>query len=132
METIMMQLGPFQFGLSTAAYQELKRSTEYKWAKQERFGQYAARQFTGPGDDSITLTGVIYPEFRGGTFQLDDMRETAAEGIPQMMVSGRGDIMGLWVIERVEESQTIFADQGVARRQEFSLQLCKYDDATDV
>lgn len=132
METVMLQLGPYQFGLSTAAYQELTRTTEYRWPAQERFGQLAARQFTGPGDDSISLTGIIIPEFRGGTFQLDDMRAAAADGMPLMMVSGRGDIMGRWVIERVEEKQSIFAEQGVARRQEFGLQLRKFDDGADL
>lgn len=132
MEAIMMQLGSFQFGISTAAYQEFKRSTEYRWPKQERFGQLPARQFTGPGDDTINLSGTVYPEFNGGITQLDDMRDAASQGQPLMMVSGRGDIMGRWVIERVEESGSIFAEQGVARKQEFSLQLAKFDDGPDL
>lgn len=131
-DVIMLQLGDFQFGISTAAYQDLSRSTKYRWPAQERFSQIAARQFTGPGDDTITLTGTIFPEYRGGTFQIEDMRTEAALGQPLMMVSGRGDVMGRWVIEEITEKQSVFAAQGVARRQEFTLQLTKFDDGSIV
>ena len=37
--SVMMQLGAFQFSISTAAYQELTRRSEYRWASQDRFGK---------------------------------------------------------------------------------------------
>lgn len=128
METIMMQLGPFQFGLSTAAYQEFTRRTEYRWPGQARLNKLDARQFTGKGSDSITLTGTVYPEFRGGTEQIEDMRSTAELGIPLIMVDGRGNVLGFWVIESIEEKGSIFAEAGVARKQDFTIQIQKYDD----
>ena len=131
METVMMQLGSFQFSLSTAAYQELTRSTAYRWPGQDRFGEMAALQFTGPGDDTISLAGAIFPEFRGGLYQLENLRELAAEGKPLMLVNGLGEILGSWVIEGIEERQSTFADAGVARRQDFGLKLRRYGDAGD-
>lgn len=127
--TVMMGLGNFQFGLSTAAYQELSRSTEYRWASQDRFGQHAALQNTGPGAETITLPGVIYPEFRGGLGQLDRMRELAGRGLPLTLITGTGRILGLFVIERVEERQSVFAAAGLARKVEFTLTLRLYDGA---
>lgn len=123
---IMMSLGQFQFGISTAAYQELSRVTEYRWPAQERFMQGEALQFVGPGGDTISLPGVIYPEFRGGTGQLDAMRALASQGQPQTMIDGSGRIMGQWVIERVEERGSVFAAAGVARKQEFTVNLRKF------
>jgi len=35
------------------------------------------------------------------------------------MIDGRGNILGRWVIERVDEKQSVFADAGVPRKQEF-------------
>lgn len=124
----MMRLGGFTFGLSTAAYQELQRQVEYKWASLERFGQMDAKQYTGPGDDSITLNGVVFPEFRGGTGQLDRLRALGASGQPQTLVSGSGKVMGRWIIETVTEGQSIFASGGVPRRQEFTVAVKKFDD----
>jgi phage protein U len=124
----MMTLGGFKFGVSTAAYQELKRTTEYLWPSQQRFGAAPALQSTGLGDDAISLSGVVYPEWNGGTGQLDDLRSLAADRQPLTMIDGRGNVLGRWVIERVEEGQSVFAQAGVARKQEFTLGLKKYDD----
>jgi phage protein U len=124
----MMTLGGFKFGMSTAAYQELKRTTEYLWPSQQRFGAAPAVQSTGQGDDSISLSGVIYPEWNGGTGQLDDLRSLAADRQPLTMIDGRGNVLGEWAIEKVEEGQGVFAQAGVARKQEFTLSLKKFGD----
>ena len=126
--TVMMQLGSFQFGIATAAYQELQRSTEWRWPSQDRFGKMAALQFTGPGADTITLPGVVFPEWNGGVVQLDAMRALGDAGQPHALVGGDGASLGKWVVERVDEGQTVFAANGVPRRMEFTLQLRRYPE----
>lgn len=126
--TVMLQLGSFQFGVSTAAYQSLQRTAEWRWPAQERFGKGPVLQHIGQGAETVTLPGVIYPEWRGGTGQVDDLRELADKGEPQMMIDGKGQVLGKWVIERVEEKQAVFAEGGVARKQEFTVQLRRYVD----
>lgn len=121
--TVMMQLGSFQFSVNTAAYQELRRRTAYTWASQDRFGRSPNLQFTGPGEDTITLSGVIYTEYRGGIGQLDAMRGMASRGMPLLLVDGYGRLLGRWAILSVEEGQTVFAAFGRPRKQEFTLQL---------
>lgn len=132
MSDIMMQLGDYQFSVNTAAYQSLSRATEYSWKGQERIGQYEALQYTGPGKDGVTLSGVVFPSYKGGTAQLDDMRAEAAKGLPLILVDGRGFIHGRWVIEKIDEQQGVFAQAGAPRKQEFTLQVRKYDDGPDV
>lgn len=122
----MMGLGPFRFGLETAAYQKLIRADEYRWQSQERIGRHPAMQFLGAGHTTISLDGVIYPEFRGGFAQLDRMRFLAGLGTPHMLVSGTGRIFGLFVIESVDERQAIFHRDGSPRKQEFGLFLSSY------
>ena len=126
--SVMMQLGSFQFSITTAAYQELHRRTEHTWAAQDRFGKMPALQYTGPAGDTITLTGIIYTEWRGGTGQLDAMRRLAARGQPQLLVDGTGRLLGRWVIESVEEGQTVFAAAGRPRKQQFTIQLRKREE----
>lgn len=124
--SVMMQLGSFQFGVTTAAYQSLQHNAEWRWPSQDRFGTREALQFVGPGSETISLPGVIYPEWRGGLARVQQLRDLAAQGKPQLMIDGRGNILGRWVIERVEETQSVFADAGVPRKQEFTLQLRRY------
>lgn len=126
--SVMLQLGSFQFGINTAAYQTLQRSTEWRWPSQDRFGKGPVLQHVGPGAETITLPGVVYPEWRGGLGQMDALRALAAEGKPQTMIDGTGNVLGRWVIERVEEKQAVFADAGVPRKQEFTVQLRRYFD----
>lgn len=69
---------------------------------------------------------MIYPEWRGGLGQLDAMRDLAGKGEPLTMIDGRGNVMGRWAIESVEEKQAVFAAAGVARKVEFTLQLRRF------
>lgn len=124
----MMRLGGFKFGINTAAYQELTRSSAYKWGRQDVFSKLDNLQFLGPGQDTITLNGVIYPDFKGGTQQLEILRLLALAGLPYLMVSGTGKILGMWVIDQIEEGQGVFAAYGVPRKQEFTLNLSKFSD----
>jgi phage protein U len=123
---VMMGLGPFRFGLDTAAYQTLTRQTEYRWESQERIGRHPAMQFIGEGHTTIDLDGTILPLFRGGLSQIDRMRAVAGTGTPQFLVSGRGKIFGQFVIMSVSETQTVFLPNGVARKLEFAVQLMSY------
>jgi phage protein U len=127
MAEVMMQLGNLQFSLDEAAYQRLSRSSEYRWARQPRIGTNDALQFTGYGPETISIDGVIHPAFRGGFGQLDKMRREGSFGIPRVLVSGTGKVLGLWCIEAVTEGQEVFAKQGQPRRQNFSMRIARYD-----
>jgi hypothetical protein len=124
----MMTLGDFRFSVNTAAYQQLRRTMEYRWPAQARAGRSDARQFTGVGSESFALSGVIYPHYRSGSKQLDTLRALAGKGLPQILTSGTGKAFGKFCIERVEETQTVFFSNGTFRKQEFSLTLTAYGE----
>lgn len=105
---MMLALGMFVFSLSTAAYQELQRQTNWRHASNSRIGAAPARQFLGRGDDTITLPGIILPELAGTTLSLDTIRLMANTGTAWPMVEGSGRIYGLWVIESLSETNTLF------------------------
>jgi phage protein U len=128
----LLMLGGFKFSIATAVFQEFQRSTSYRWAAQERMGQFDALQFTGPGDDRITLPGTVYPDFRGGDGQLDDLRSLAAEGRPMRLISSTGAVLGEWVVDHIEEVQSFFWPDGRPRRQDFTVSLRKFGDDADV
>ncbi|WIE52393.1 phage tail protein [Pseudomonas sp. GM17] len=125
---MMMALGMFVFSLSTAAYQEFQRQTEWRHASNNRIGAAPARQFLGRGDDSITLPGIILPELAGSVLSLDTLRLMANTGKAWPMVEGSGRIYGLWVIESLSETKTIFFRDGTPRRLEFTINLKRIDD----
>ncbi|WP_349616236.1 phage tail protein [Azotobacter salinestris] len=125
---MMMALGQFVFSLSTLAYQEFQRQTDWRHGSTSRIGARPARQYLGPGDDTITLPGVLLPELTGGLPSLDEIREMADTGKAWVLVEGTGRIYGLWAIESLSETHSLFFADGTARRIEFSLVLKRIDD----
>jgi hypothetical protein len=128
MADIMMMLGDFIFSVDTAAYQELTRVTEYRWQQQDRVNRAPAQQYIGLGKDEITLTGVIYPHYKGGIGQLDTMRTIAGQGKALLLVDGLGKIHNEWCIVEIEEKQPRHARQGIPLKQEFRLRLVAYGE----
>lgn len=119
----LMTLGEYVFGVSSAAYDEMRRAAEYRWAAQDRIGRPPARQWIGPGEETVDLSGTIYPVRRRAEEELDALRAEAAKGEPLRLMLGTGEILGLWVIERIRETGTVFLPDGVPRKVEFSVRL---------
>lgn len=124
----LMSLGQFVFEIKSAPYEELRRRTEYRWASVPRIGARPAHQFLGQGEDTITLNGTLYPELTGGPVQLNKLRQMADQGATWIMMSGAGEKMGHWLIESVEETQTLFFPDGTPRKLGFSIALKRDDD----
>lgn len=125
---MMMALGMFIFSLETLVYQELQRQTEWRHGSTSRIGTNPARQFLGRGDDSITLPGVLLPALAGTPLSVDTLRYMADTGKAYPLVEGTGRILGIWVIESINETRTLFFQDGAARRIEFTIALKRIDD----
>ncbi|MBB6243671.1 phage tail protein [Rhodanobacter sp. MP1X3] len=125
---MLMCLGQFVFQLSDLAYSELQRSTAWRHAANSRVGARPARQFVGPGDDAITLSGVLAPEVAGKLDSLDTLRGMADAGDAYAMIDGAGRVFGAWVIETLSEGGSAFTQDGIARRTDFSIGLKRSDD----
>lgn len=125
---VMMQLGDYQFSLGTAAYDGFRRSRGWSWPEQERIGRTPALQYTGPELQTIRLSGMILPTYRGGVGQIEAMAAAAGKGEPLMLVDGRGFVYGRWCIVGLDENQSYFAPNGAARRMDFDITLVEYGE----
>jgi phage protein U len=119
---------PYFFNLDTAAFDELRRSTEFRWASQERLSRRPAQQAVGMGDEKITLKGAIFPGFKGGLKQLDTLRAIGARLEPLSLVTGYGDVLGNWCLKSIEEEQSALMQGGIPRKQGFTLEFVRYGD----
>lgn len=125
---MMLALGMFVFSLDTVAYQEFSRRTDWKHARSPRVGSRDANQFTGPGADTISLRGILLPEFAGDPGSLDTLREMADGGDAYPLVDGTGRVYGAWVIDGIDEGRTLFFADGTPRRIDFSIDMHQVDD----
>ena len=119
---------PFYFNLDTAAFDELRRQTEYRWASQERLTRRAAQQGVGIGDEKLSLKGAIFPGWRGGLKQLDTLRAIAEKLEALNLTTGYGQVLGTWCLARIEEEQEALMAGGIPRKQGFTLEFVRYGD----
>ena len=124
----LLCLGQFVFALNTAPYQSLQHSQSWRHPSNARVGQRPARQFIGPDDETITLQGLLLPEITGGESNLDRLEAMADKGDAWVLVDGTGELLGLWCIEKLDRTKTLFFQDGTPRRIEFTLSLARVDD----
>jgi phage protein U len=122
------KLQPYFFNLDTAAFDELSRSTEFRWASQERLSRRPAQQGIGMGEEKLTLKGTIYPGFKGGLKQLDTLRTIGARLQPLTLTTGYGEVIGTWCLKVIGDEQGAFLHGGIPRKQGFTLEFVRYGD----
>ena len=123
---MMMSLGVFVFELVTLPYQEMQRRTDWKHARIERIGTRAANQFMGPGEDAISLTGVLVPGI-GKYSKLETIREMATLGFSRLLINGQGVNLGEYVITALDTRETLFFVDGAPRKIDFAIDLSRID-----
>lgn len=127
---MMMSLDQFVFALATAPYTELQRQRSWKHRTSSRVGARDASQFTGAGDDIVTLNGMVAPDNGIGTrASLDKLATMADEGDAYVLVDGVGNVHGAFIIEGLNETATYHTKEGVPRKIEFNLTLKRVDDS---
>ncbi len=125
---MLLSLDQFVFGMDTAAFHELQRRTSWKHPTTARVGARPARQFTGQGDDTITLNGLVAPDQIGTLASLDKLRDMGDAGDAYVLVDGAGRVYGTFVIEGISEGQTMHMKDGTPRRIDFTIDLARVDD----
>lgn len=125
---MMMCFGTYVFSLSTAAYDQLQRQMQWRHSSSERLHARPARQYVGPGDETISLQGLIAAELTDDIQTLDVLRALADEGRPQSLVEGTGVVYGSYVIDSLSETRKELFNDGTPRLIEFQLQLTRTDD----
>ncbi|MFG0466652.1 phage tail protein [Pseudomonas putida] len=120
------KLKPYHFNLDTAAFDELTRKTAFRWAGQERLTREIAQQAVGQGEDRLTIKGAIFPLFRGGIGQLNELRSIGRRLQPLTLTTGYGEVLGTWCLLSVDEEQGALLPGGIPRKQGFNLEFVAY------
>jgi len=117
----------YYFNLATAPYDTYNRQTKYNIAAQDRLAREQALQAVAKGSDNITLSGFIYTK-TGGASQLNRLRAIGYKTEPVTLTTGYGDAMGLWYLTGVTEEGTELFQDGMPRKQKFSLEFQRYGE----
>ena len=123
----LMTLGLLIFGMDTIPYQDLQRRMSWRHEESERFGQRPASQFAGPGEDTITIAGLVVPEVAGTYASIERLVEMADTGDNWPLVDGLGRVLGHCRIEGIDLAHRGIMAGGLPRGQDFSIDLKRVD-----
>ena len=131
-ENVMLKLGEFKFSVNTAAYKTLRKTSEYRWNRNERIGNDPALQYAGSGAKKISLNGIIYPHYKSGINQIDYIKNIAEKGKALLLTAApkinQGIVLGKWVIKKVEETESLHIKGGFPQKIEFGISLEYYGE----
>jgi phage protein U len=125
---VMMSLGGFEFSIDTTTYNQLVREASWRWSKQERIGKQDLLQYTGKEGRTVTLSGEAHRFLHNGVGSIDDLYDLADKAEPLQLVSGMGDVLGFWVIDKFTDTTSSFLPGGTPRHKTFTLGLLHYAD----
>ena len=128
---MMMALGSFVFELRSASCQQVRKSYEYRWSNVDVVSGNTVLQSIGIGSEKIDLEGVIYPNFAKYATQITEMKLLAESQKPQLLVDGKGQIHGNYVIKQIDETQSFLDKYGTPQKIEFKISLEKYGEVYD-
>lgn len=121
----LLTLGMFLFGMDTIPYQELRRRMTWRHERMERFGARAANQFAGPGEDTVTISGLIIPEMGATYSSIDLLVEMADTGDNWPLLDGLGTVLGYFQIEAIDTTHRDVMAGGIPRSIDFSMELSR-------
>lgn len=121
----LLFLGEFSFSTSADALISLDRTSEARLAAQDVLGLRPPVQWGGPSAQSVTLAGVILPEYQGGMGQIEALHAATEDGLDRALVTAYGLYFGMYQIKKVQEKRLHLAFAGIPRRIDFNLELMR-------
>ena len=123
----LLAIGMFVFGMGRLNYQEFERRTSWKHGKTPRFGARDAGQYLGPGEQTITLNGLLVPEIYGSYSDIDRLHEMAGTGEIYPMILGTGEVLGEFRVLAIDERWRTLMGGGRPRHLDFAMDLDRAD-----
>lgn len=122
---MLMQLGSVTFEVWPFNLHEYSRDTGYDFAAKDVMGGMRPREAMGEGDETMSISGRLFPEKLGGLGTLATLHAMRSSGTAQILVRGDGTNLGWFLIEKVSERSSFIDAQGVGRQIEFTISLTR-------
>jgi phage protein U len=120
---MLMQLGSVAFEVYPLNAHEHTRSAEMGFVEKAVLGARPPLEKVGEGAETRTISGRVFPRKFGGLGQLASLEAARAAGQPLFLMRGDGAPLGFFVIERLSETNTYLAANGVGQVIEFDVML---------
>ena len=125
---MLFQVGPLTISRRPYNIEEWSREASASWAKKELLGRRPDREFTGEGEESLTLKGTLHPFHRNafaGLSSLELAQTLRRTGQAVFVTRGDGTVFGFYAIESVSERHSSLGPHtaGVGQEIEHEIKL---------
>lgn len=148
MASVLLGLGGIYFyapipEVDTPNYEVMARDRNYTWIPSQRLSRSPAMQFTGPGEEVVTIEGRLFPHHFGGLSTITLLDEAGKSGKPFDLVrfypiddednrGYGGNLIGQYVIRRLRNIDQKIGADGIPHRVDFSIELASYGEDSDL
>lgn len=122
---MLYQLGSVTFEVAPVNVHEIEQEFGADFAAKDLLGARRSREFMGPADGKIELSGKLFPHKFGGLSAIDMLEQMAESGEPQILVRGDGLNLQWHLIEKVSVKSSYLDANGVGRVIDFKISLVR-------
>lgn len=116
------------FSGSNVPYTQIDTEKNYNHAFNPRIGARDSRQYTGIGEDKMTITGTLVPFVTGGRSALQVFEMQATSGLAFPLIESNGIIHGYYVITSITTSEKNHIADGRPKVIEYTISLKREGD----
>ena len=123
---MLWQVGPLTISRRPYNIEEWTREASASWAKKELLGRRPEREFTGEGEETLTLKGKLHPFNRNaiaGLSSIELAHSLRRSGQAVFVTRGDGTIYGFYAIESMSEAHSAIGPQTGGIGQEIAHEL---------
>ncbi|WP_274626586.1 phage tail protein [Arvimicrobium flavum] len=106
---------------------EMSRDADASIVAKPLFGAAPAKEFTGEGEDDITLSGQLLPTKIGGLTELEILHEMRRSGTQFPLMRGDGWRPGWYAITKISERHKDLGRDGVGFTVQCSISMTKVE-----
>lgn len=128
---MLAALGLFVFELPSLPFAEATHRREWRHERAGRVGVRDASQYVGPGDELVTLNGVLAPGVVGSYGAIDTIVEMGDSGDVFEFVDGTGRVWGSFVIVGLDTRRRHLMIDGAPRMIDFAIDLRRVSSDRD-
>ena len=126
---MLASLGLFVFEPFKVAFDELQQKINYRYGTGNAVGVRPSMQYIGPDNDTISFSGVVYPELAGSNVaSIDELIAMGNTGKTYALLDGTGRFYGMFYIESINRNQSHLLTNGSPRKIGFDISLKLQDD----
>lgn len=127
----VLAIGPHIFATLPLSLQKIEEKTVANWPAVNRFGVGPARQFTGRGEDEISIEGLYFDHEWGGHADYMALKATQAAGQPVELIGWAAgglaaSVFGTVVILEVGATHEHIDFSGIGRKVSFTVKLAPF------